>query len=122
MATSPSAVSGKAAAHSTHRATRLTTTTEPPLNDYEGYENSESIVEPKCTDFYDTFCFSYGFNFFTLEFAIIVLLTLLHTSMIMFLIVRGKKDKAFREAFFIQFLAVSVLDCVRMVFVSAEFR
>lgn len=113
MSTSPSATSGTLAVHAKHFTT--STTSAQPLNGYEGYE----YYEP-CTDFYDPSCFTFGFNFFTVEFSVVVLLTLLHTSMIVFLILRGRTDKAFREAFYVQFLAVSVVDCIRMANVSVD--
>ncbi|KAH7712818.1 hypothetical protein AAVH_19851 [Aphelenchoides avenae] len=34
--------------------------------------------------------------------------------MITFLVLRGKREPAFREAFYVQFMAVSIVDCLRM--------
>lgn len=55
-----------------------------------------------------------GLNRFTMEFAVVLLLLLLHVTMILFLVVRGRRDPAFRQAFFVFFVAITTTDCVLM--------
>lgn len=97
------------------RPTRTTSSTAPPEYDYEE-------VSGPCDVFYDVACFSFGLNFYTVEFFIVLLLVLLHISMIVFIVVHGRQEKAFREAFYVQYAVVSVVDCLRMAKVSSVSR
>lgn len=41
-------------------------------------------------------------------------------SMVVFLVVHGRKDKSFREAFYVFFVVVTVVDCVLVLWVRCE--
>lgn len=98
-------------------------TTSKPPDDYEYPEYTEYVLPPDpCTLFWDDGCLRAGFNPFTVELAVVLVLTLLHVSMIVFLVLRGKREPAFREAFYVQFVAISVVDCLRMALVSSAIR
>ncbi|KAH7680425.1 hypothetical protein AAVH_41200, partial [Aphelenchoides avenae] len=43
------------------------------------------------------------------------LLLLVQVSMVVFLVVRGRTDKSFREAFYVFFVAVTFVDCVLVI-------
>src|SRR4051812_4309591 len=76
-------------------------------------------VNPRhnCTSFWSPqwACHSLGFNNFTVEFGLLIPLLLLHVSMVVFIVAHGRRDRDFRQAFFVQYAAVSIVDCVRMV-------
>lgn len=59
-----------------------------------------------------------GFNAFTIGFLLVTILILLHVSMIVFICRSGRDDKTFRQAFYVQFAAVTAADCIRMILVS----
>lgn len=46
------------------------------------------------------------------------LLLLIQMSMVAFVVIRGRKDSSFRQAFYVFFVAVSTVDCVLALLVS----
>lgn len=42
----------------------------------------------------------------------------LQLSMVVFLVVRGRKEKTFRQAFYVLFIAVTLIDCLVVVTVN----
>ncbi|KAH7697169.1 hypothetical protein AAVH_35751, partial [Aphelenchoides avenae] len=91
-----------------------TSTTKPTDElEYPDYVLPTLAPDP-CSLFWDDGCIRVGFNPFTVEIAVVLLLTLFHVSMITFVVFRGKREPAFNEAFYVQFMAVSIVDCLRM--------
>lgn len=76
--------------------------------------------ELDCAWSWPTTCYAFGFTRFTFEFCAVVQLVLLHVSMIVLILVQGRKDALFRQAFFVQFVAVTAVDSVRMLLVCVE--
>lgn len=60
-----------------------------------------------------------GFTWFTVEVVAVVLLILLHASMVLFIVVQGRHEKTFRQAFYTFFVLVTVVDCFHMLIVRA---
>lgn len=87
------------------------TTTQMPVP-----TNMHSHVD-FCAAFSSPFCREVGWNLNTLELLFIALLIVPHVSMIVFLIAHGRKDTSFRQAFYVQFVVVSIVDCIRVAWV-----
>lgn len=49
-------------------------------------------------------------------------LLLLQVSMVVFLVADGRQDKTFRQAFYVFFVAVTIVDCVLVLLVSKKLR
>lgn len=97
---------------------RSRTTTARPPDDYDHPEYPEYAPPPEpCTLFWDDECSRVGLNPFTLEISLVLLLLLPHISMIIFLILQGRRESAFRGAFYVLFVSVSVVDCLQMALV-----
>lgn len=91
----------------------IPTTTEP---DYV-------FVYDACTQsFWSQDCYRFGWNLFTVELAANVLLLLPPLSVTVFLLARGRTEKAFRQAFYVQFVAVTVVDAVWTLWVGTVTR
>lgn len=54
-----------------------------------------------------------------IEEALLAVFFTVQISMVGFLLVHGRRDKAFRQAFYIFFVAVTVVDCLLVIVVSA---
>lgn len=76
------------------------------------------IYDP-CGDFWSPFCYSFGFNRLTFEFGIVALLVMIQLSMLLLIVARCRRDPSFRQAFYAQFVAVTIVDCLRMFMVRA---
>lgn len=81
----------------------LTTTFAPPVT--EG---------PSVWSEFFTPCQCYGLSFFTVKSCLVVMLTLLNVSMVIMLSVKSRREEIFRQAFYVQFVAVTIVDCLRM--------
>lgn len=90
--------------------TATSTTTIPP-------EEYDYDPDDFCARFWHPSCREFGWNLYTVELVVVILLLLLHVSMIVFLVAHGRKDKAFRQAFYVQYVALSIVDCVRVAWV-----
>lgn len=101
-------------AFATHFATKSTVST--PGTATRTDQNVDHVYDP-CADFWATQCYSFGLNRFTFEFAFVVLLTMLQLSMVVLIVARCRRDASFRQAFYVQFVAVTIVDCFRMIMV-----
>lgn len=74
------------------------------------YTTTTSV--PLVVDYY-----TLGFTWFTVEVVAVILLILLHVSMVLFIVVQGRREKEFRQAFYTFFVFVVVVDCFHMLMV-----
>lgn len=84
-------------------------------------ETTSAHVYDPCPHFWAQYCFSFGLNRFTFEFGIVALLSMLQLSMVVLVVVRCRQDMSFRQAFYAQFVAVTLVDCFRMIMVRRQF-
>lgn len=77
----------------------------------------DGLIYDPCTDFWSAQYSSFGLNTCTLEFGIVALLAMFQLSMVALIVARCRNDKSFRQAFYAQFVAVIIVDCLRMALV-----
>lgn len=91
-------------------------TTEPTPNATVTTIQSDAYTDDTwCADFWSTDCYSFGLNRFTFQYGIVVLLVMLQMSMLVLIVARWRRDTSFRQAFYAQFVAVTIVDCFRMI-------
>lgn len=93
-------------------------TTESTPNTTVTTSQNDVYFDP-CQDFWAPQCIYFGLNRFTFEFGIVALLAMLHLSMVVLIVARCRYDTTFRHAFYAQFVAVTIVDCLRIVMVRA---
>ncbi|KAH7698637.1 hypothetical protein AAVH_34268 [Aphelenchoides avenae] len=74
---------------------------------------TEDPVSAYCT-FWNSLCFGLGWNIFSVEWAVVMMFLPLYVSMIVFILAYGRREKTFRQAFYVLYVAVSMIDCLRL--------
>lgn len=82
---------------------------------------TEDPVSAYCT-FWNSLCFGLGWNIFSVEWAVVMMFLPLYVSMIVFILAYGRREKTFRQAFYVLYVAVSMIDCLRLGMVSVTLK